>query len=78
MFLNGFSIGVIFGFVISFAYTGLGLFLLITDHIFNFSALQKNGLGIILISYGFFRLYRTLKQRKENILQSHSEEDDEE
>jgi len=78
MLLNGLSIGIILGFVMSFVYTGLGLFLLITDHVFNFSAFQKLGLGLILITYGFFRLYRTLKQKKENVRQWWIEKDDEE
>ena len=78
MLLNGFSSGIIFGIVMSLIYTGLGLFLLITDNVFNFSAFQKFGLGLILITYGFFRLYRILKQRKENVRQLQIKEDDEE
>jgi hypothetical protein len=77
MLFNGFSIGVLFGFVMSFLYTGLGLFLLITDQILIFSDFQKFGLGLILILYGFFRLYRTLKQKKENIRQGEIEDDEE-
>lgn len=77
MLHNGYSIGVIFGFVMSFMYTGFGLFLLITDQVFIFSDLQKFGLGLILILYGFFRFYRTLKQKKENISRGEIENDEE-
>jgi len=66
MSFNDLSIGIIFSFIISCVYAGLGLFLLITDNVFSLSGFQKSGFGLILIAYGIFRLYRTLKQKKEN------------
>jgi hypothetical protein len=47
-------------------YIGLGIFLLITDRALSFSTVQKNGAGIILISYGLFRFYTAYKKRQAN------------
>lgn len=52
-------------FIMSIIYLGSGIFLLVGDNIFNFPDFQKIGLAIILISYGSFRLYRSLKKMKE-------------
>jgi len=49
-----------------FVYVGLGIFLLIADRVLNFSTIQKNGAGIILISYGLFRFYNAFKKRQED------------
>ncbi|HSP87291.1 MAG TPA: hypothetical protein VLN45_04105 [Ignavibacteriaceae bacterium] len=77
MLFNGLSVGVVLGFLTAFAYTGLGIYLVIKGDVFEFSPFQKYGLGILIISYGFFRFYRTLKKKKDNILQEQIDENDE-
>lgn len=52
-------------FIMSIIYLGSGIFLLVGNNIFNFSDFQKIGLSIILITYGLFRFYRSLKIMKE-------------
>ncbi len=74
MFFRGLSLLSVFGFTMSFIYAGLGVFLFFVDNIFNFSDFQQLGLGLILLAYGLFRFYTTLKKKRENEL----EEDDEE
>jgi cadmium resistance protein CadD (predicted permease) len=58
----------------SVVYIGLGIYLLTAKNIFSFSSFQQCGFGIILIIYGLFRFYLTLKKKKE----SESDENDEE
>jgi ABC-type proline/glycine betaine transport system permease subunit len=48
-----------------FVYVGLGIFLLFAVKVLNFSTIQKNGVGIILIAYGLFRFYNAYKKRQE-------------
>jgi len=56
-----------------FVYVGLGVFILFAAEVLNFSTIQKNGAGIILIAYGLFRFYSTYKKRQ----QEQEEENDE-
>jgi len=56
-----------------FVYVGLGVFILFAAKVLNFSTIQKNGVGIILIAYGLFRFYSTYKKRQ----QEQEEENDE-
>jgi len=49
-----------------FVYVGLGIFLLIAGKVLDFSTIQKNGAGIILISYGLFRFYTAIKKRRKD------------
>ena len=48
-----------------FVYVGLGVFILFAAKVLNFSTIQKNGAGIILIAYGLFRFYNAYKKRQE-------------
>jgi len=50
----------------SFIYVGAGVLLLFSKNFFNFSNLQKFGMGFILILYGTFRFYQVLKKKKEH------------
>jgi len=50
----------------SFIYVGAGVLLLFSKIFFNFSDLQKFGMGFILILYGTFRFYQVLKKKKEH------------
>ena len=47
-------------------YVGLGVFLFIAERVLNFSTVQKNGAGVILISYGLFRFYTAYKKSQAN------------
>jgi hypothetical protein len=58
----------IFGFAMSIVYIGIGLYILIWNNIFNFSNLQQIGFGSIIIVYGLFRFYITLKKKREEEL----------
>lgn len=49
----------------SMIYLGCGAFLLVGNNIFNFTDLQKYGLGSALVAYGSFRLYLSIKKYKE-------------
>jgi|OpeIllAssembly_1097287.scaffolds.fasta_scaffold80237_2 hypothetical protein len=53
--------------VMAMIYLGSGCFLLLGENIFNFSELQKIGLGVLLILYGLFRLYGFMNKRKGSI-----------
>lgn len=68
------SLSAILGFAMSIVYIGLGIYILTAKNIFSFSSVQQYGFAIILIIYGLFRFYLTLKKVKE----SESGEDDEE
>lgn len=68
------SLMTILGFAMSLVYISLGIYLLTAKNIFSFSNLQQSGFAIILILYGLFRFYQTLKKKKE----SESDEDNEE
>ena len=46
-------------------YLGLGVYILISKNIFLFDSWQKIGFGSLLISYGLFRFYRTIKKMKQ-------------
>ena len=63
-----------FGFVMSFIYAGLGIFLLAAENVLNFSSFQQYGFGVILIAYGFFRFYNAYKKKKRNELEEDNEE----
>ena len=56
----------ILGFAMSIIYTGVGMYLLIGNNIFNFSKLQKIGFGTLLVVYGLFRFYVALKKKRES------------
>jgi hypothetical protein len=66
MLQRGSSFGVILGFLMSIVYVGLGVFLFASGRIFNLTDFQKYGLGFILVVYGLFRWFRTMKVKKEN------------
>ncbi len=51
--------------VMPIVYLGCGLFLLIGKNIFDFTDLQKYGLSIIMIGYGIFRLFISVKKIRE-------------
>jgi hypothetical protein len=51
--------------VMAVIYLGCGIFLLIGNNIFNFTDLQKYGLGVILVVYGIFRVFISIKKIKE-------------
>ncbi|HEX9250814.1 MAG TPA: hypothetical protein VF870_01160 [Ignavibacteriaceae bacterium] len=53
--------------VMAIVYLGSGGFLVLGENIFNFSELQKIGLGVLLILYGLFRVYSFIKKLKERI-----------
>lgn len=53
--------------VMAMIYLGSGVFLLLGESIFNFSEIQKIGLGVLLIFYGLFRVYSYIKKIKERI-----------
>ncbi len=46
-------------------YLCLGIYLLLSENIYNFSGFQQYGFGIVLILYGFIRLFFTLKKYRE-------------
>jgi len=56
------------GFVMSVLYAGLGIYFIVAENVFNFSNFQRIGFGVILISYGSFRFYVTLKKKREREL----------
>lgn len=58
----------------SMVYIGLGIFLLTAKNIFNFSSFQQTGFGLVLILYGLFRFYHTLKKKKERESEEENEE----
>jgi len=62
------------GFVMFVLYVGLGMYFIFAEKLFNFSNLQRIGFGVILISYGFFRFYVTLKKKKESELEDDDED----
>ena len=43
-------------------YLGAGMFLILGKNIFNFSDFQRIGLGLILLTYGTFRTYSSIKK----------------
>lgn len=57
----------------SLVYIAFGIYLLTAKNIFSLSSFQQCAFGIILIIYGSFRFYLTLKKKKE----SESDDDDE-
>lgn len=56
-----------FGFIMSFAYLFLGIFILVDDQYFNdtLPALYRKGLGGLCIGYGLWRAWRFYKDPKE-------------
>jgi len=46
-------------------YFGAGMFLILGKNIFNFSDFQRIGLGMILLAYGTFRTYSSVKKIRE-------------
>jgi hypothetical protein len=52
----------------SIVYIGVGMYILIWNNIFNFSNTQQIGFGSIIIVYGLFRFYTTLKKKREDEL----------
>jgi hypothetical protein len=58
----------------SFLYIGLGIFILLADKILSFSSFQQLGVGLILIIYGLFRFYNTLKKKRERELEIDEED----
>jgi hypothetical protein len=67
------SFSIIIGFTISVVYIGLGVFILIADSFFSFSSFQRLGFGLILIIYGIFRFYRTMKKKRESRAEDYEE-----
>jgi hypothetical protein len=67
------SFSIILSFAISIVYLGFGIFLIVGNNIFVLSRLQRLGFGLVLLAYGLFRFYRTLKKKRESDI-----EDDEE
>jgi hypothetical protein len=59
------SLSIVIKFLMSTIYLGCGVFLLVGNNIFNFTDLQKYGLGFALIAYGSFRLFLSIKKFKE-------------
>jgi hypothetical protein len=59
------SISIIARTVMALIYLMSGIFLLIGNNIFNFTDFQKYGLGVLLVAYGIYRLYISLKKIKE-------------
>lgn len=59
------SLSIVIKFIMSMIYLGCGAFLLVGNNIFNFTDLQKYGLGSALVAYGSFRLYLSIKKYKE-------------
>jgi hypothetical protein len=57
-----------YGFAMAVIYAGLGIFFIVADDLFNFSNFQRIGFGVILISYGSFRFYVTLKKKRKREL----------
>ncbi len=62
---NKMSLMNIIGFAMSFVYLGIGILLLISDELLNFSSLQQKGLGTIILAYGCARFYVALKKKRE-------------
>jgi hypothetical protein len=58
----------------SVIYVGLGIFFIVAENVFNFSNVQQIGFGVILISYGLFRFYVTLKKKRESELENDDED----
>jgi hypothetical protein len=58
----------------SVLYTGLGIYFIIAENVFNLSNFQRIGFGVILISYGFFRFYVALKKKRESELNNDDED----
>jgi hypothetical protein len=46
-------------------YFGAGMFLILGKNIFNFSDFQRMGLGMILLAYGTFRTYSSVKKTRD-------------
>jgi hypothetical protein len=65
----------ILGFTMAFVYLGIGLFLLISDELLNFSSLQQKGLGAIILLYGSARVYVTLKKKRESEMDENDEDE---
>lgn len=63
--MENISIKNILNFIMALFYISLGAFLLLKENIYNFSSIQKYGVGIILLGYGIFRLYRSIIKSKE-------------
>jgi hypothetical protein len=59
------SISIIARTIMGVIYLGSGIFLLVGNNIFNFTDFQKYGLGVVLVIYGIYRLYISLKKIKE-------------
>ena len=65
----------ILGFAMSFVYLGIGIFLLISNELLNFSSLQQKGLGAILLLYGCARFYVALKKKRESEIDENDEDE---
>jgi hypothetical protein len=65
----------ILGFTMAFVYLGIGLFLLISDELLNFSSLQQKGLGAIILLYGSARVYVALKKKRESEMDENDEDE---
>jgi hypothetical protein len=46
-------------------YFGAGMFLILGKNIFNFNDIQRFGLGMLLLAYGTFRTYSSVKKIRE-------------
>ncbi len=53
------------GFVMSLIYLSVGLVLILSENVAGITGIQKNGLALLIFIYGSFRMYRFLKNRKE-------------
>jgi hypothetical protein len=60
--------------VMSFVYMGSGIFLLIGKNIFQFTDFQRIGLTILLIGYGVYRFFNTIKKHKESYAKENKDE----
>jgi hypothetical protein len=70
---NKMSLMNILGFAMSFVYLGIGIFLLISTELFNFSNLQQKGLGAVILLYGSARFYLALKKKRESEIDENDE-----
>jgi hypothetical protein len=60
-----FSPMLIISFATALLYIGFGIFILAKGNILTFTEFQKYGLGSLLIIYGLFRFYRSIKKGRE-------------
>jgi len=51
-------------------YIGLGLYLLIEPHSFNLPGSAQLILGIVLVVYGLYRVFRTIKKLKDSKIEN--------